>query len=719
MSRGPAASTASPQGTRHLSSGAVRALFVSLIAALALAPASARAIVSHTLSSTFGSGELNFPIGIAVNNSPNGSPGEVYVVDLNNQRVAKFKADRTPDGEIGTSNITGPNCAGANGFSAPVFVATDPSSGDVYVSDEGAAAVTAFAPSGECLFQINSSNSMPSGADVSGVAVDPIHGPDGADGTIYLANRNGSQIEEFDATSRVLTGSFPVPPGTIRQLDALALDPSGHLYVVNWRAPGEEGSDPEHGIVAEYDPSSGGLLGVLDNTNAQAVAVDAADGHVFVEEDGPDSLDNPACGRGCAGNHFQHAAYNQLADFRSPIESTPGLTFGKDDLPVGPGNNGGYGLAVNESTDTVYLTDPGTYTVHAYGSSVTVPDVFTGSALSPDHASATLEGHIDPDTPNGGTAITSCYFQYGTDTTYSGLRSGTVPCSPDPASNPPSSNFSAATDVSAEIQGLQTLTFYHYRLVATNANSVPTYGADQTVRPLPDLPTVSTTSASAVGQEEATIESVIDPGYGPTVYRVEYGTDTSYGSNTVFGESIGADGVSHPVSSRLSGLLPATTYHYRVRAVNFSGVDVGPDQTFNTTAPPSVTVGSSSAVTQTSAALSAQVNPDFSLTTYHFDYGVGTGYGSTTTESAPIGSDHINHSAAAVISGLVPGTTYHFRIVATNIDGSTAGPDQTFTTEPGTIVEPPIEPKCKRGLVKRRGKCVKKVKHHRSGQRHG
>jgi len=701
---------------------AVSSLFAT--AALLAGAAPAQAIVTHSLSATFGAGELNFPLGIAVDNSSTGLPGEVYVADYYNQRVAKFKADGAPDGQINSSNIAGPNCAGAQGLTGPSFVATNTSNGDIYVSDQNVATVTAFSPTGECLFQINTSNSMPAGASAWGVAVDALHGPDGADGTIYLANNNGSKIEEFDATTHALTGSFPIPPGTIHQLDSLALDSAGHLYVTNWHSPQEfHSGDKEHGLILEYDPSSGGeLLNIVDRTNPQAVAVDAVDGNIFVEENGPDTTDT-GCQESCSGNQPQHSAYNQLADFRSPTESSPALTFGKNDLQVGPGTQQSYGVAVNESTDTVYLADPYVSTVHAYGPSVTVPDVFTGSGTSPDHASATLEGHVNPDAANGGTDITTCYFQFGTDATYSGSESGTVPCSPNPASNAPSSNFAVPTAVTAELHNLQTLTFYHYRLVATNANDVSTYGSDQTVRPLPDIPTIGTTSASAVGQEAATIETSIDPGFGPTVYRVEYGTDTTYGLNTVFGESVGSDGVGHGVSTQLTGLHPATTYHFRIRAVNFSGATAGPDQTFNTTAPPSVSSTSASAVTQTSARLSAQVNPDFLSTTYHFEYGPGTGYGSSTPQSTPIGSDRFVHPAAATVSGLAPATTYHYRAVATNADGSTAGPDQTFTTGAAPAEQPSEERQtpCKQGFVKRHGRCVRKPhprRHHKRIARH-
>jgi hypothetical protein len=74
---------------------------------------------------------------------------------------------------------------------------------------------------------------------------------------------------------------------------------------------------------------------------------------------------------------------------------------------------------------------------------------------------------------------------------------------------------------------------------------------------------------------------------------------------------------------------------------------------------------------------------------------------------------------------LAQGTTYHFRVVASNEFGTTTGPDQSFTTQSATPPPPPPPPtevKCRKGFVKRHGRCVKK--HHRkhrhgTGGRHG
>ena len=73
------------------------------------------------------------------------------------------------------------------------------------------------------------------------------------------------------------------------------------------------------------------------------------------------------------------------------------------------------------------------------------------------------------------------------------------------------------------------------------------------------------------------------------------------------------------------------------------------------------------------------MNPNGNATTYAFQYGPTTNYGSQTA-TTDAGSGTTSTSAHATLSGLVSGTTYHFRVVATNAAGSTSGSDATFTT---------------------------------------
>ncbi len=95
---------------------------------------------------------------------------------------------------------------------------------------------------------------------------------------------------------------------------------------------------------------------------------------------------------------------------------------------------------------------------------------------------------------------------------------------------------------------------------------------------------IESTRAVDVGLEEATLEARINPGGTATTYHLEYGTDTSYGTSTPEA-AIGAESVGQTVTDTLSGLSPATTYHWRVVATSPGGGAVSPDRTFTTYAP--------------------------------------------------------------------------------------------------------------------------------------
>jgi hypothetical protein len=87
------------------------------------------------------------------------------------------------------------------------------------------------------------------------------------------------------------------------------------------------------------------------------------------------------------------------------------------------------------------------------------------------------------------------------------------------------------------------------------------------------------------------------------------------------------------------------------------------------------------AATQTSATLHATVNPNGgAVSECRFEYGTTTSYGSSApcTPAPESGTSPVAVSAA--LESLAEGTTYHFRISATNAGGTSLGSDQTFTT---------------------------------------
>jgi hypothetical protein len=93
---------------------------------------------------------------------------------------------------------------------------------------------------------------------------------------------------------------------------------------------------------------------------------------------------------------------------------------------------------------------------------------------------------------------------------------------------------------------------------------------------------------------------------------------------------------------------------------------------------PTATTGAASAVTATTATLNGTVFANKEVTTYRFEYGTSTAYGSQTPNGTTSGN--ANKSVSADITALAPSTTYHFRVVATNGSGPATGADATFTT---------------------------------------
>ena len=98
-----------------------------------------------------------------------------------------------------------------------------------------------------------------------------------------------------------------------------------------------------------------------------------------------------------------------------------------------------------------------------------------------------------------------------------------------------------------------------------------------------------------------------------------------------------------------------------------------------TASPPAVLTGLASNVTSTAVTLTGSVNPLGSTTTFHFEYGLTTSYGASTPAAAAGNGTNVL-AASGAVAGLLPGTNYHYRIVASNNGGLSTGIDQTFTT---------------------------------------
>ncbi|HEV8118926.1 MAG TPA: matrixin family metalloprotease [Thermoanaerobaculia bacterium] len=95
--------------------------------------------------------------------------------------------------------------------------------------------------------------------------------------------------------------------------------------------------------------------------------------------------------------------------------------------------------------------------------------------------------------------------------------------------------------------------------------------------------------------------------------------------------------------------------------------------------PPTATTGQASGVSATGATMNGTVNPNGKSTSAYFEYGTTAGYGNTTGSQA-IGSGTAAVSVGAATGALTCNTLYHFRVVGTSSDGTSAGADNTFAT---------------------------------------
>jgi hypothetical protein len=101
--------------------------------------------------------------------------------------------------------------------------------------------------------------------------------------------------------------------------------------------------------------------------------------------------------------------------------------------------------------------------------------------------------------------------------------------------------------------------------------------------------------------------------------------------------------------------------------------------------PPVVVSGSATELRETAVRLNGTVNPENEEVSCTFEYGPTEAYGSSAP-CTPSPSGIAPVAVSAAISGLERVTTYHWRLTATNANGTSHGADGTFTTLPQ---EPP------------------------------
>jgi hypothetical protein len=299
------------------------------------------------------------------------------------------------------------------------------------------------------------------------------------------------------------------------------------------------------------------------------------------------------------------------------------------------------------------------------------PAVISENA-APKATEARLEAVVNPNNEP-----TECHIQYGEAL----VGENTVPCGESVTLD------GGRQTIGVTVSGLMQQTHYRFRVLLKNAMG-PAEGEEHEFETTLPPETPEALAPKPLGARTATLRGVLNPAAEgePGTYQFLYKKSPAEcegtgGTVTEPVSSLGAS--SEAVSGEVSGLLPSTTYTFCVRAANTAGeTATSAPVTFKTTAT-AATVGEETftEVGSASATLHAPVDPGGSPTSYFFEYGTSTSYG-TSTPTVPAGAGSVPVSVLATIGGLQPETTYHFRAVARNGEGSNPGADATFNTYP-------------------------------------
>jgi hypothetical protein len=563
---------------------------------------------SRALLGGFGSFSGESPQALTVDQTT----GDVYALDTAGGRLLRFSSTGHPVSfpagpAPGTNTITG---LSLQQFASFDQVAVDssggPSNGNIYVTQSGSGQVKVFASTGEPLGTLTGSGTPAGGlGEDCGVAVDQ------ADGDVYVAsysNRvwrytpSGATVTEADYSGGIATSINPCQ---------LAVS-QGSLYAKDWKETPFVGA----GGLEKY-ATSAFALGAPPSapatqiaSKATAVSADPSNGDVYVDET------------------------NRISVFASTGAAL--YSFGSGDFTASTG------VAVMTGGNA-YVSNTTTHQVEMYGPFSAPPAlVETFAATEVKHVKATLNGHLDS---NNGLPITSCVFEWGTDTSYTET----------PLACTQGNSFTGPATVSTELAGLTPGTTYHFRLHLTTA-ARGFDGQDQNFETIAasTAPEVSTGAGTIVSATSTQVKGTIDPNANPlTGCNFEYVTETAFQTTGFTDLSTGAsipcdqtpgsitpDFEDHEVTATITGLDPKEFYRYRLKAENTNAPANGTDILLP--GPPIAETTGSPTRTTTTARLDSRITPHGAPTTYHFQYTTNTDYqtngysNATNTTNTPL-----------------------------------------------------------------------------------
>ncbi len=161
---------------------------------------------------------------------------------------------------------------------------------------------------------------------------------------------------------------------------------------------------------------------------------------------------------------------------------------------------------------------------------------------------------------------------------------------------------------------------------------------------------------------------------GDTVtYHFEYGTTPAFGSSSSIYKYTNA------VEGKLTGLQSKTKYYLRLVATNENGSSFLTSEFTTISLAPLVKIKQTVDVTETTATLYGQINPNSLPTSFYFEYGLTPAFGLVTAKY-PLSNATEFLNVTAPVANLLPRQTYYYRLIATNGFASSQTDSLSFFT---------------------------------------
>lgn len=207
-------------------------------------------------------------------------------------------------------------------------------------------------------------------------------------------------------------------------------------------------------------------------------------------------------------------------------------------------------------------------------------------------------------------------------------------------------------------------------------------------------PSVTTQAADQITASSARLNMTVDPNGADTTVWFDLEAGDSTPDNDTEHLSVGSGSQGEEVSISAFGLACGTLYYFRANAENDYDSDQGSVRSFTTPAcsggAPNADTDPAENITQTSATLTADVDPNGLLTQAWFAWGDSPSLGQETSHLS-VGSGTGSVDFSQTLSGLTCNTTYYFENHASNAAGEDDGATLEFTTAPCDSGGPPAQ----------------------------